>query len=314
MYKNRFFRSLSGLKAQTIISGAVEYSAQATFPAFVASAAVGEVGVYNNVTGALIAGDAAVDADTEIFIATKTGPSPNQVQKTTAFKVSELSRALRTAYAASAVQIATVTGITAAAGKKYTVFILDKSMGSEPFESYTYSYDATAADTAATIVAAPVAQINSTTSIVNKNRDLIVTASATGGGSNVLTLTGKDAFTYFTVLVRDDAADAVVAVTQEASIGAGTPNHARMIEAAGQIYAGVTTNYPEVANPEEFGKPDSLVSDASQYATYELSFERIGKLVGPTSLRQHAVNDIVILAVSNGAANPDTELKTILGL
>lgn len=318
MISNRYFKNLLGFKGQILVAPAVEYAANATYADFVANAAVGALGVYNADTGALISGLGAVGATVPVFIAVKrnqTGKSP-VIYKTTPFKVGELSKKTRTAYAAAVNQVTTITAIGApVAGNNYNVLMIDETPGAEPFPTWNFNVTAATGETVATLTAKFVAQINDASSFQNKHRDLIVTAAAVGAGNIDLQLTGKLPTTKFKVLVRESLTGTITTGTKP-FIGVGTPDLVSALEKLGEARHGITTNYPTDSNatPEEFGKPDATATAGGQFNIYEFLFTKTDRgLQGPN--KTWSSDNVIVLAVqANGAANAEAEVKAIFGL
>lgn len=110
-YKNNFLKMLWGQNVQGVISGAVAYTAQATFAAFQANAAIGELGVFDATTYALISGAGAASTTLEIFIAVARDTLPDGsklIERTPSFKIGQVDMT-RTAYSAPVKQITTIT-------------------------------------------------------------------------------------------------------------------------------------------------------------------------------------------------------------
>lgn len=196
-------------------------------------------------------------------------------------------------------------------GKEYNIEILDLTTAAQPFPTYMYSVIAVTGDTIATVITKLAAVINDTTSFANKDRDLIVDATTS---SDKLTLTAKDYGTFFKVLVREELGLVSTPVPVfKTKVGSGYYLQVQMLEEAGDIFAGVTTNYPENhATPDEFGKPPSLVSASNTYNMYMWT-----KIPQEASRTPHNVWSpgtvyFTVVVPSNGT-NPSSTIDTLLG-
>jgi len=87
-----------------------------------------------------------------------------------------------------------------------------------------------------------------------------------------------------------------------------------MIEQAGDIFAGVTTNYPENhATPDEFHRPVSLVTSANTYNMYQ--FTKITDEASRTPFnRWSSGKEHFTLVVPSNGTNPSSSIDTILGV
>lgn len=215
--------------------------------------------------------------------------------------------------AAASAPLAGGTAATApTVGKEYNIQIMDRTTAAQPFPTFQYSYIAKTGDTIVTVIAALVAKINSTTNFDNRDRDLIVTATAATGK---LELIAKDFGTIFDVQLREELA--VVAtknVIAQGVQGSGYYQHVQALEQAGDIFGGVTTNYPEThTTPEEFGKPPSLVLAANTYDIYQWTKVPYEASRTPHNVWTPGVVYFTIACPSNGT-NPTAEITTVLGL
>jgi len=103
-YKNKFFKMLVGENLIGAISGAVAYTAQATFAAFQAGAAQGELGVFDADSLALISGAGAASTTANLFIAVMRDTLP---ERTVSFQIGQV-KISRTAYSAPVKQVSTI--------------------------------------------------------------------------------------------------------------------------------------------------------------------------------------------------------------
>lgn len=202
-------------------------------------------------------------------------------------------------------------GTAPAVGNIYQLEIVDLTPAAQPFPTYMYEYVAKAGDTLVTVVTAFKNMINDTTSFANRDRDLIVDATSTS--DDILTLTAKKYGTTFRILIREKLAEiATVVYAIKAKVGSGYYQQVQMLEQAGDIFAGVTTNYPENhATPDEFGKPASLVLAANTYNMY--TWSRWATEASRTPHNQWVNQEFFALAVPSNGTNPSSTVDTILG-
>lgn len=214
--------------------------------------------------------------------------------------------------AASVANLAGGTNGTApVAGDEYGLVIMDLTPAMQPFPTYQYGYIAKTGDTLTTVITNFKNQINSTTSLDNRDRDLIVDATSSG---DLLTLTAKYYGASFKVLIRKQlAVVGTVNPVLGAKVGSGYYAQVQELEKAGDIFAGVTTNYPENhATPEEFGKPASLVLTTNTYNMY--MWTRVAQEASRTPHNVwHNLQYWAISVPSNGT-NPSSSIDTILGV
>lgn len=308
-YANNFWKALLGNNAQVLVAKATGYTDDANLEDFVANAAEGEVGVFKESDHTAFDGLGAASETELIYIALK---RDSQVEKTVPFKIADLAVS-KTAYEAPVKQVTDVTISTApTAGKFYALGFLDTTIGNQPFPKYNYEIKAAAGETADTLGAKFVAAINSTTSVANKDRDLIVTA-AYDNGTNVLSLTAKEFGVTFRVTISENMSDiATIAYTTTTKLGSGFPAQVKLLQDAGDIYKGVTTNYPnQGANPEDFGKPTDFVSNSLEYNIFNISGH--GTENSKTPHKKAYFDRNIIICVPN-AGGADAQLTTILGL
>lgn len=313
MYFNRFWKTTLGQRAQVFIPTQLEYTVHADYKTFVASAVNGEFGIYNADTFALIPGSVTPSVDTTRFIlALKRGgrifissPFLRGVKKT------------RTAYAAPVQEVHTFTGNGTApvVGDYYEVKIIDQTPGQQPYPSYTYNHTVKTGDTLTLDAICVIlrAKINDAASFQNKDRDLIVTAA---GAADDITFTAKNVGDTFKVILRNKlATSGTVARTTPCGIGVGYYEHVKLLEALGDIYWGLTTTdaVSQYATPADFGTPNSHVAVGIQYNIYNFSFTNEERIQGPAKFWKYPMN-IIVAMPSNGAANPEAEIKYAFGL
>lgn len=268
MEKNRYYKTTVGVDQLSFV-GISTYTAQATLEDFQATAAEGEIGIYNEVTGALLPGGAAIPLDTPVIVALKRGGA---TETSTPFS-GRKSRVQKIAYEAAVKQVTTLTfqgtSPALAAGDIWAITIHETTPGNQPFPTFQFSYVAKAADTLTTILAALAAQINNVTLPQNSGGDQIATATST---ATTLVLTAKDFNRHFKVSIRQAAWDHLVSNVQTTGFksGSGVPAQVLLYDAESNVKKGVTTNYPINGVPSEYGLPNNLVDPAGTYTTYSI--------------------------------------------
>lgn len=342
--QRRYFKSTKGENAEVIVGKAVAYTTQATVTLFEANAAVGEIGVYNADTNALIT--TAIAAGTRYFTAVmwqvnNFGTLQNQMFKTTA-TVYDATRTRRTAYIAPVKQVSTIT-VSAAIVTYLNALIaaqtpnnLDNSInyasittiettpGNEPYPTIDWDYEFSnpAGVTVATILTAIVARINNPLDIVQKDDGQQYTAVLAGsdGAGYTVTITSFYFQQHFRIALRGLFENATVVYTTPFKQGVGDSISVGDIEREGFIFAGVTTNYPGLGVPDEYGKPDTMTVAGLTYNVYQLDPLRMSKEPMPQSTHHHWAHIYLIVPVPVGgdsttraASSPDYALGTVLG-
>lgn len=310
MPQNRFFRTTKGFNAEVVVAKAVAYTAQVDYKTFVASAADGEIGVFNETTGALFTTIAPVTANSKFFIAQK---RDGGILKTTT-TIFTAGVAKKTAYTAPVKQVTTVTiagtiGTEFKVGDEVSIKVIETTPGSEPFPTITYDYTVKAADTPTTIATALRAQINSLTDPRNIDGQGFVVAT---GAVGAIILTAKFFGSAFRVATPGTAYTIATTVyTTPFKLGSGFPDHVASLEVEGQIYDGVTTQYPgEGFAPGDFGAPTAYTDSSKTYDIYHFTPVRNEKSPTPVNQHHHYMN--VLLAVPT-AGGPATAVSTIFG-
>lgn len=312
-YKNRFHKTTLGVDANVLVAKAVAYSDDATYADFVANAVEGEIAVVKTADNSIptVVGG-ALAAGTEVFIALK---RDGNVEKTLPFK---LGTALlkKLAYVAPVKHVVTVTSVAAPAapvkGDQYELGLIETTPGMQPLPTYNWAVEAKAGETYAQVLTRLVALINNAQAIENQDRTQIVDAAI--ANTDDITLTAKRFGEHFIVVLRSKLGEnASAAVTTQFKLGSGTPEQATIAEQLGDIRKGITTNYPDQnATPDEFGKATSFVDASTQYAvlTVELVREDTTRTLDKETRKCYEF----VYIPSNGAANPDAAIATILGV
>ena len=300
--------------AQVVIAKAINYwgDGTKTFAQFCeGSIADGTFSVFVNSTKVSQA-VSALAADTEVFLAVRRG---GKVHTSNPFSLAT-HKVTKTAYAAAQLGVKTVvTAGSVTVGKEYGILIKDLTTQNQASEvTFRHSVVAKTGDTLTTIATKLRDKINSTAVKENMGKDIIVTAAL--ADTDNITITAKAVGTVFSVGLFGLAyEDWSVTNTTAPKFGQGTPVQIADIEAEGWIFEGVTTNQPGSANPEDFGKPVSLVVSDGTYVQYlfEGFIEKAGK--GPIN-REVDKASILLAADVQGldTANVSNELVTIFGV
>lgn len=217
------------------------------------------------------------------------------------------------------VQVSTVNPLAIAGtpaivpGNAYELDLLEFTPGYQPFPTYDYQYVAKVGDTLDTVLQNLANQYNSTTSIDNQNRDVIVTAAYTAG-TNSIVFTAINFGVSFKALPKFALQPyAIVTNTTPMHIGTGFPDQMELLQDGGDIFKGVTTNYPlQGANPADFGKPTDMVSQSLGYNIYVFS----GFSSERSKLNRHREQfwRTVVVAVPSTGTTPEVQVKAIFGL
>lgn len=192
--------------------------------------------------------------------------------------------------------------------------VLDMTPGAQPFPTYNWEVVAKSGETWDQAFVRLAGVINSTTDKANRDRDLIVSAAYVAA-DDALTLTAVDFGTTFRVQLTGKLYDGAgeVVYTTPAKIGSGFPAQVKLLQDQGDLYKGVTTQYPlQGANPEDFGKPTDFVSSALTYNIYVISGYKNEASRTPHHL--HAFGRNIIVAVPASGASAEEEIKTIFSL
>lgn len=342
--KRRYFKSTKGENAEVIVGKPLAYTTQATIALFEANAAVGEIGVYDGTTNALIT--TAMAAGQKFYTAimyqvNNFGVLQNQMFKTTT-TVYDTTRTRRTAYIAPVKQVTTIT--VSAAMVTYlnaliaaqtpnnldntinyaSITTIETTPGNEPYPTIDWDYEFSnpAGVTVNSILTAIVARINNPLDIVQKDDGQQYTAVLAGndGAGYTITVTAFYFQQHFRIALRGLFENATVVYTTGYKQGVGDSVSVEDQEREGFIFAGVTTNYPGLGIPEEYGKPDLMTIAGLTYNVYQLDPLRISKEPMPQSVHHHWAHLYLIVPVPVGgdsgtraASSPDYALGTVLG-
>lgn len=223
---------------------------------------------------------------------------------------------------AATVQVAqTVLGLTGGsaastivANQIFDLSILETTIGFQPFPTWDYQYVAKAGDTEDTVGAALVKLINDTKSIQNRDRDLVVTAAYANG---IYTVTAIYFGSSFNLLLKGSQLSNIATVVygQTCHSGSGAADQVRLFQSAGDVYKGVTTQYPmQGAQPADYGQPDDFVALNTVKNFNIYSF--VGYFGSPAKnfihLQQFRRHLFVIVPTSG--TTPEAQIKAIFGL
>lgn len=223
---------------------------------------------------------------------------------------------VQAAHAAANLAGAVATTYVITPSQSYDIAFLETTPGYQPMPTYEYIYTPVLADTIDTIITNLVNQINSTANIANKNRDLIVTA-AYNAGTGVITITAINFGVSFRTFAKYDLVNTVgatIAYPQPMHLGSGFTQQVQLLQDAGDIYKGVTTNYPlQGSNPADYGKPSDMTITGMGYNLYVFDGYAGYRTKTPGN-QQNFFNRTIYLAVPSTGATPEVQVKAIFGL
>lgn len=202
-------------------------------------------------------------------------------------------------------------------GTEFFLRVLETTVGSQPFPTWDYDYTSVQGDTIDSVGVALANMINNKALVMNTNRDLVVTAVYTAA-TNILQLTAIYFGSSFRIQVPYGLTTLFGAfVTYDTPMhqGSGYYQQVQAFQAEGDVYKGVTTNYPlQGSNPADYGQPTDVV-DAATPATYTIyNIQGYGNERSKTPAeRQFLAQNIVFIVPGNGT-NPDSAVQTVLGL
>lgn len=343
--QQRYFKSTKGENAEVLVGKATAYTTQATIALFEANAVPGEIGVYNADTNALITG-AAMTAGTRFYTAIMRqinyfGTIKNQLYKTTA-TIYDPTRTRQTNYIAPVKQVTTINfsaatiaywdaQIAAQAPFSYddlvnygSITTIETTPGNEPYPTIDWDFEFSnpAGVTTVSTLTYIVARINNPLDIAQKDdgQQYSATLASDGSGGQNVVITAFYFQQHFRIALRGFLAQGTVTYTTPYKQGVGDSVSVYRQEQEGFIYAGVTTNYPGLGVPDEYGKPDSFVVDGLTYNVYQLDPLRISKEPANYAVQNYWAHIYLIVPVPVGgstgaraASSPDYQLGTVLG-
>lgn len=209
------------------------------------------------------------------------------------------------------------------AGYVYNLAILETTIGFQQFPTWYYEYVAKSSDTETSIMTQFATRINSTTSVENRDRDLVVTAAFANG---ILTLTaiyyGSTFNIFFPGLqlpasspTDNQLANIATYITSTPCLaGSGSSDQARLFQMAGDVYKGVTTQYPmQGANPADYGQPNDFVALNAVQNFDIFNFYGFMNDDSKTFLHQQAFKINIFVLVPTSGTTPSSQLQTIFG-
>ena len=308
---NRYQKITPGFNAEVFVGRALAYTTDADLDTFRLNAPDGELGIYKEVPDddpQLLTNAAATPTDASLIIALKRG---NFVHTSTTFKLAELA-VTKIPYAAPVKnRWSLVTSGSVAAGDVLSLLITDITVAGQ-LEKYRYNYTVASGDTLTTAITKLVNIINDQTTIDNEAHDKIFTASVVNTDDIQI-----DADSVGTMLRIGTSGKLTSLVTitqsQKPFFGNNTPTQVLEFEKAGDIFRGVTTNYPEGGTvPAEWGAPPSEVNASGQYVCYKLEGYVYEVSHGP--IDRHTHKKTILLFVEDGAADPIAVLDVVFNL
>jgi hypothetical protein len=322
--KTRFNRSLKGENAEVIVTKAIAYTAQGTIALFEANAAEGEVGIYNADTNVLIT--AAMATGTRYYTVIKRDGQAFR----TAPVIYDATRTRRTGYIAPVKQVTTINipasiiGYVLKEGDYLGLATIETTPGNEPYPTIDWDEEI-GNPIGATVLAqitAIVARINNPLDLVQKDdgQQYSATIGTDGAGGQNIVITSFYFGQHFRVALRGVLQNGSVTYTTPFKLGVGDSDSVGRIENEGLVFAGVTTNYPGIANPDEFGVPTKFTVNSLTYVTYQLDPLRTSPSPAPYKIQHMYAHLYIIVPVAVGgdaptraASSPDLAVGTVLG-
>lgn len=244
-YKNNYFKMLPGANVQGGISGAVAYTAQATYAAFQANAAQGELGVFDANSLALISGAGAASVTADIFFAIMRDGAP---EKTVSFRIGQVDMT-RTAYSAQVKQISTIS-------LGYTALLY--------LQDLLYTAKTPGAGGNAITVTNVVAG-NSTALTIGVAANAITVNEATSAGGVAISTAAQIA----AAIIASGAASALVNV-----VISGNANTVQVAAAAANLVGGAANPVPTIGQVFEIGILETTPGN-QPFPTYDYQYQSV---------------------------------------
>lgn len=307
----RFRRGTKGYNGEVFVGPAVAVSAVANYKEFAdATTPMGQIAVFDANTNLIIT--TALTEGQEFFIAQRRSSPAGTVEiKKSSSYVYYKKGALAVDYVAPVKDAWTVTlpGYTPKAGDEITIKAIETADESQVPPTFSFTYRVKAADTLTTIYAGLALAVNNYPAAVGVGDDLFVTATSSAAG---LVLTEKFEQASFRVATPGLSYDyAVVANSTKAVYGSGFYDEIWQLEFEGEVFDGVTTQYPGgTFVPSDFGTTPRYAVAGTQYAKFQLNTYK--NEYSPTPVNQHHhLKHLTIVAVQAGALY--TALNVIFG-
>jgi hypothetical protein len=303
---NPYSKSTKGYNAEVIVAKQLAYTSQATVTLFADNAAEGEVGVYNAETNALITNAAGAPTGTVVYIMQK---RDGAIHKTSPFKTSP-GFATYTDYTPGALNtwVVTATGLAVAKGDVLEVAFIELTTAAQPYHPTNFDVTVKAGESLTQALARLAAKISDKNAPEWSAYGQLATATVNAG---VLTVVAKDSDRYFKLIVRNALGDVTIAQTVAPATGSGSAAGIAAIEAEGAIFDGVTTNYPLVGNPDEYGQATKFATAGVNYDVLMLKPWR--EEASPMPFHKHVHKSYIFVAVPTTGASPKATLKSIFG-
>lgn len=241
-YRNNFFKMLMGVNPIGGVAGAVAYTTQATYAAFVTNAAQGELGVFDADTLALVSGAGAASTTENIFIAIM---RDSGVERTPSFQIGQVT-ATRTAYSAPVKQVTNIQ-----LGYLASLILAD----------ITYTAKSPGTGGNAITVTYVVAGNNTALSVGVVSNAITVNLATNGGGAATSTAAQVAA-----AVNASGAASALVG-----AVVTGNQNTVQAAQAATNLAGGAALPTPNVGQVYEIGLLDTSPGN-QPFPTYDYQY------------------------------------------
>lgn len=203
----KWSRTTKGLNAQIFVSKPINYSTQATYAAFQANAAVGEIGLFDNTSpNPVLIPVSLLAAGSSFFIAQKQTVG---IKKTPVYIMTTEVTPRKILYTAPINQVSAIgwngaggalnnpTIVPGYGGSNYEFAILEMTEGNDPYPNWNYNYTPKSGDTATDALQQLAEFVNDTTNPVYKNNLPLVTAGVrTNGSVTSFTLTAANTLNF----------------------------------------------------------------------------------------------------------------------
>lgn len=306
MAKTRFYKGTKGFNAEVIVANAAAYTTDADYKTFVANAVDGEIGIFDHNTGLLIGANVALVEGTKFFIAQKRNGGISKFTSSVFSKNTTTKRA----YTAQVKQVSTIAlaGYTPVVGDTVAIKVIETTPGYEQFPVVVYNYIVKTGDTPTIIATNLRAIINKADSLENNDDKKFVTAS--GSAANVVLTADFFGSSFRVAFPGKLYGSATATLTTPYKRGSGFYDEVANAEFEGQVYEGVTTQYPgDGFAAADFGSLPKYAVEGGNYDIY--NFTPVKNEASPTSIAQHHHYWNGLLFVP--AAGPIVAISTILG-
>lgn len=225
------------------------------------------------------------------------------------FPVAAVGATVQTAMAATSLAGGTAEQ-TVAKGDRLSVLVIETTPSIEPLPRWEYEVEVKAAETFSQSIARLIIKINNPAGIENYGKTRVVNAALDYTvDANNFTLSAIDFNSHFTIVLRgkfqDDAS--TFSVTTQFKFGLGSAAEVALMEQASDIRKGVTTNYPALGVPSEYGAPSQFALAANTYNIFKIAYtaEDQTRTLGKEFRKNY------IFIACPAAGGPDTALDAI---